>query len=187
VTLDSINAMVTIATLVLLTATALAGLIQLRHMRAGNVLSAAQAIARDFRAPAFQAALKYAQDELPARIEDAGYRRQLGAPGYVDPRTHPEMMLCNLFNRTGGLMRGGLIDEAAFLDSYGRLVLYYWELLAPVVAILRRTRGPGQYAGFEYLAYQAAQRAARRPPARRPSRAALADPWLAQDVQPGSS
>jgi hypothetical protein len=180
--LDLINAVTALGTLVLLAATAIAGFIQLRHMRAGNELAAAQAIERDFRAPELQAALTYVQHEFAARIADAAYRCELAAPGYVDPRAHPEMLLCNWFNRTGTLVADGLLKEDLFMDSFGRLVIYYWELLVPAIAVLRRARGANQYAGFEYLVYRAGRRARRRPaPGPASASAAIRDPWLEED------
>jgi hypothetical protein len=154
-TLELINAIAAGGTLILLAATIFAGIKQLAHMRASNELVAAQAIERDFRLPAIQAALRYVQAELPARIADPRYRAELSAIGYIDPQAHPEMLLCNWFNRTGVLVRDGLLKEELFFDTFGRLVTYYWDLLMPVIAVLRRTRGPSQYAGFEFLAYRA--------------------------------
>lgn len=182
--LDLINAVAGIGTLVLLAATVSAGIIQLRHMRAGNELAALLAIERDFQSPEVQDALRYVQAELPGRLERADYRAELGAPGYIDARRHPEMILCNWFDRTGALVRAGFIHEELFLDSFGRLVTYFWKLLVPLVAVLRRTRGPGQYASFEYLAARAAARTTgtrvRRYP-RGAARLAVADPWLDDD------
>jgi hypothetical protein len=177
-----INTLASIGTLLLLAATVVAGIIQLRHMRAGNELKALLAIERDFRSPEVQDALTDVQDHLAERIEQAEYRAQIGAPGYVDPSCHPEMILCNWFNRTGALVRGGFIKEDLFLESFGRLVAYYWQLLVPVVAILRRTRGAGQYAAFEYLAARATSRGTRHA-VRRPARLMVSDPWLDADRQ----
>ena len=167
--LEAVNAVAAFMTLVLLAITTIAALVQLRHLRASNELAAVLAIERDFRSPEIQAALVFAQRELAGRLEDPAYRRELGTPGYVDPRRHPEMLLCNWFNRTGALVRAGLVKEGLFLDSFARLVVYYWQVLGPVVAVFRRTRGDGQYAGFEYLAHRAGLHlAAPRSPRRAP-------------------
>jgi len=184
-TLAFVNALAVIGALAILATTAIAGFVQLRHMRAGNELAAVLAIENDFRASDVQSALRYVQEQLPARIEEPAYRALLGAPGYIDPRSHPEMIVCNWFNRTGTLVRSGFVKEELLLTSSGRLITYYWELLAPVIAVLRRTRGPSQYAGFEYLAYRAATRAQRRTRRSRPSaqRLTIADPWLEEDAR----
>jgi hypothetical protein len=179
-----LNTLVSVLTVVLLAASGLAAFVQLRHMRAGNELAAVLAIERDFRRTELQAALRYVQNELPAKMEEVAYRSELGLPGYVDARTHPEMILCNWFDRTGALVRRGFVKEDLIFHSFGRLIAYYWDLLAPVVAVLRRTRGVGQYAGFEYLAYRARLRQSKRGNAYHPGRPApapIADPWLEED------
>jgi hypothetical protein len=153
--IDIVNAAAALITLVLLGVTTAAALVQLEHLRDKNDLDAVLSVERDFRTPAIQAALLDAQNELPHRMEEPAYRAQLSAPGYLDPRQHPEMTLCNWFNRTGTLVRAGFLSEALFFDSFGRLVIYYWDLLAPVIAVLRRSRGDGQYNAFEFLAFRA--------------------------------
>jgi hypothetical protein len=177
--LDALNAAAAFATVVLLGLTAIAAIIQLRHLRASNELAAVLAIERDFRSPEIQSALVYVQRELAQRMEDPAYRSGLTAPGYVDEFAHPELVLCNWFNRTGSLVRAGLLKEDLFLNSFGRLVVYYWQLLGPVVAVFRRTRGDGQYAAFEFLAYRAGVRLRARRSGRGPAtpQAPLTNPW----------
>jgi hypothetical protein len=181
--LETLNAIANVATLLLLTATAIAGIRQLRHLDAGNQLAATSAIEQDFRAADVQAALRYVQEQLATRMADSGYRRTLAAAGYIDPVEHPEMILCNWFNRVGALLYRGLVAEEPILELFGRLIVYYWELLKPTIAVLRRTRGPAQYAAFEYLADRAGAWVADRSrrDGRRPTRVPLPDPWLALD------
>ncbi len=157
--LGVINAVVAIATLAVLSATVFAAVSQLGHMRASNELEAVLAIEHEFRSRELQDALNYVQNHLPERLQDATYRSELSSPGYIDMRRHPEMRLCNWFNAAGSLVQSGFLNEHMFLNAFGRLVGYYWEALGPVIALLRRVRGSGQYAGFEYLAYRAQQRA----------------------------
>jgi hypothetical protein len=178
-----LNAVAGVGTLVLLAATAAAGLVQLRHMRASNELAALLEIERDFRSAELHTALRDVQRDLARKLEDPAYRARLGAPGYLDPRQHPEMTVCNWFDRAGALVRAGYVSERLFLTSFGRLVTYYWQVLEPAVAVLRRTRGSGQYANFEYLAYLIQARARTRGVAGTGSapRTAVADPWLEAD------
>jgi hypothetical protein len=181
---ELINAVTSVGTLLLLAATVIAAIVQLRHLRAGNELAAALAIERDFRRSELQGALSHVQSRLAAQLEEPAYRARLGAPGYLDPREYPEMLLCNWFDRVGSLIRGGFLNESMFLTSFDRLVMYYWELLAPLIAVLRRTRGAGEYAGFEFLAFRAQARHAERRAHARPASTphAVADPWLEHDT-----
>jgi len=182
--LDLINAIVAVATLAVLGATVFAAVSQLRHMRASNELEAVLAVEHEFRSRELQDALNYVQNHLPERLQDAAYRSELSSPGYIDMRRHPEMRLCNWFNAVGSLVQNGFLNEHVFLDAFGRLVGYYWEALGPVIALLRRVRGSGQYAGFEYLAYRARQRAqgnGRASYPRNARRLPIADQWLSSD------
>jgi hypothetical protein len=99
------------------------------------------------------------------------------------------MDVCNWFDGVGALVKNRLIDEGTFLDLFSRLVTYYWGRLEPVIALLRRERGAGQYENFEYLAHLAIRWQAKHPhgayPARVP-RLVVRDAWLATEGLPPS-
>ncbi len=173
-------------TLVVILASVLAALIQLRHIRAGNQLQALLSLEHDFRAPELQSALTYIQKQLPERLEDPVYRRELETIGFVDPAAHPEMIACNWLNEMGTLVKHGLVSEATFMDLFARLIVHCWRQVAPAVAIMRRKRGEAQYHDFEYLAMRAADWLKRNPAGmfpRRFSRIPLPDPWHEVDSQ----
>jgi hypothetical protein len=88
-------------------------------------------------------------------LTEPSYRGELVAIGYIDPRRHPEMLVCHWFNQNGTLIAGGLLNEDVFLDTFGRLVEYYWRLLQPAIDLLRRERGAHYYGKFEWLATRA--------------------------------
>ena len=153
--LELLNAIAAIGTFVVIAASAIAALIQLRHMSAGNQLDAVLSLERDFRGPEIQESLRYVQTELPDRLRDEGYRAELVEIGFVDSRTHLELVACNWFNAMGTLLKNGLVSERTFMDLFGRLIVYYWSELVPVVALMRRKRGATQYHDFEYIACRA--------------------------------
>jgi hypothetical protein len=153
--LELITTLSNVITLLILVGGVVAATVQFRHVRTSNELAAVLAIDRSFAEPDLQGALTYVQDRLPEKLAQAPYRSELAARGYVDPVTHPEMAVCNWFNETGTMVAGDFLDEDLFFDSYGRLVDYYWRLLEPAIALLRRERGPDQYASFEDLARRA--------------------------------
>ncbi len=178
--LDVITTVCNIGTLAVLVAGALAAVIQMRHVRAGNELQAVLAIERGFAESELQVAFLYVQNELPQHITRSAYRRELVARGFIDARAHPEMAVCNWFNDIGTMIAGGFINEDVFFASFARLVHYYWQLLVPVIALLRRERGDDQYANFEFLAYRAQRWLARRvtePRTARAHRMPIHDPW----------
>jgi hypothetical protein len=161
-------------------ASAVAAIAQLRHVRTARELQAVLAVERRFAEPDIRAALVYVQEQLGAKLAQADYRRELFTRGYVDPVVHPEMVLCHWFNETGTMVAGGLLDEDVFLDSFGRLIVFYWALLVPVVALLRRERDADQYRHFEQLATRAAAWRERYPAGMYPRsarRLTVVDPW----------
>lgn len=184
ISLEIVNAAVGIGTLVVFAGTAIAALVQIRHLRASNELDALLRITEQLRSTDLQDAFRYVQNDLDAKVADAAYRRELGGRGFIDSRRHPEMNVCNWFNEVGTLVKNRLIDEATFLDLFSRLVSYYWTRLDPVVALLRRERGPGQYENFEYLAMLAERWATRHPNGAYPrdaKRMTLVDRWIDVD------
>lgn len=171
-------------TLLVILGSVIAALIQLRHMRAGNQLQALLSVESDFRAPELQSALRYIQDQLPRRLEEPAYRRELETIGFVDPAAHPEMIACNWLNEMGTLVKRGLVSEDPFMDLFARLIVHCWRQLAPAVAIMRRMRGEAQYHDFEYLAMRAEAWLKRNPAGMFPhtvSRTPLPDPWREAD------
>ncbi|HZZ66117.1 MAG TPA: hypothetical protein VFE17_11495 [Candidatus Baltobacteraceae bacterium] len=182
---EAITAYATAGTVVVIGASAIAALVQLRHMRASNQLEGLLSLEADFRSPAVQNALHYVQQHLPERLEDPAYRKDLSTIGFVNTDVHPELIACNWFNAMGTLLKHGLISEETFMDLFSRLIRYYWRALAPVIAIMRRSRGAGQYHDFEYLAIRADQWLRQYPEGvfpKRLQRLTLPDPWREQDA-----
>ncbi len=173
-----------VGTFVVIFGSVIAAMIQLRHIRAGNQLEALLSLQREFRVPELQAALTYLQEQLPQRLEDPSYRQELERVGYVDTAAHPEMVACNWLNVMGTLVARGYVSEDAFMDLFARLIVFCWRQVAPAIAIMRRTRGQGQYHDFEYLAARAAAWLKRNPDGTFPlsfAREPLPDRWLESD------
>ncbi len=195
---DIVNTGAQVGTLVVVAGTAVAAIMQIRHLRATNELQALLTMTDQLRQPALQDAFRFVQLELGPSLDDPAYRRELRSLGYVDARRHPEMDVCNWFNNAGTLVKNKLIEEGTFLDLFSRLVTYYWSRLEPVVALLRCERGPGQYENFEYLAMLAQAWQVKHPHGAYPAHARrleIADRWAEVDraaprgngegVQPG--
>jgi hypothetical protein len=90
----------------------------------------------------------------------------------------------------GTFLRHGLISESTVMDLYARLIRYYWKVLSPAIAIMRRQRGDGQYSEFEYLALRAnawLERNAKGTFPRGLARPPLPDPWREIDETPALS
>lgn len=184
---DYLTAYATLGSVAVISASAMAALVQLRHMRASNELEAVLALQEDFRSPEVQAALHYAQEQLPRKLDNEQYRNELAAIGFISVDRHPELTACNWFTQMGTFLKHGLITEATVMDLYARLIRYYWKALSPAIAIMRRKRGDGQYSEFEFLALRAnvwLERHAQGTLPRRLARSPLPDPWRELDEAP---
>jgi hypothetical protein len=182
---ELVNTFAAVGTFVVIGASAVAAVVQLRHMRAATELAAVLSVERDFRTSELQEALRYVQSDLPFRMRDASYRLELEAIGFADSRTHLELNVLNWFNELGTLLKNKIVAADPFMDMFGRLVVHYWDLLAPVVAVMRRKRGDSQYHNFEYLAHYAREWMKEHPAGLFPARmhrGPLTDPWRDEDA-----
>jgi hypothetical protein len=183
-TLELWNTVASFSTVFVILATAIAAVIELKHMQARNSLHAILSLQREFNDPELQESLRFVQLYLSQKLHDPQYRAELDRIGFVDSRIHLEMKACNWFNEMGMLVKNRIVSEDAFLDQFGRIVDYYWKLLAPVIAILRRRRGDEQYQNFEYLAALSKKWHMQHPTGVYPNdvpRMPLEDAWLAED------
>ncbi len=182
---EHITAFANLATVVIISVSAIIAVVHLQHVRASNELEAVLALQQDFKSPEVQASLHYVQEQLPLRLQDKRYRDELAAVGFVNVERHPELVACNWFMQMGTFLKHGLITESTMMDLYARLIRYYWRALSPVVAIMRRNRGAGQYSDFEYLALRAnmwLERYDRGVMPKAASRGELSDPWRDADA-----
>ncbi|HLW36995.1 MAG TPA: hypothetical protein VKR99_01065 [Candidatus Eremiobacteraceae bacterium] len=184
VSYDFINSIVSLITLIILIASAIAAAISLHHSQAFNQISAVLSMERDMRTPDMQEAFRFVQSELPYQMHNEEFRAELDAIGFLDARKHLEIQACNWFNAMGTLLKHNLVEEGAWMDLFSRLVVAYWERLSPVIAILRRRRGNSQYANFEFVAIRAREWLEKNPHGTFPKgteRAQLVDRWLEAD------
>jgi hypothetical protein len=147
--------LVSAGTLFVIGASAIAALVQLRHLRASNQLEALLNLEREFHGNDLQHSFRFVQYDLHAKMQDRTFRQELERIGFIDTRSHPELNVLNWFNEMGALLKNALVEEPTFMELFGRLAVQYWEILTPAVAIIRRLRGDAQYHNFEYLAIRA--------------------------------
>jgi hypothetical protein len=184
---DLVNALAAVGTFLVIGATAIAAVVQLRHMRASNQLGALIALEEQFRSDHLQECFRFVQRELVFKMRDASYRAELERIGFIDSRVHLEVSVLNWFNQLGALLKNNLVDETAFMDLFSRLAVQYWEMLAPAIAVMRRRRGSGHYHSFEYLAIRARKWISDHPQGSFPkgtARIPLVDEWLDEDQTP---
>ena len=173
------------ATFAVIGASAVAALVQLRHLRASNELNSLLFVLAD--EPALADKFEFVRNGLPDKLEDAQFRHELAA-AHVDRNAHPELVVAGWYEHIGTLLKHGLLSETTFLDVIcPEVVMQDWRRLEPVVAIVRRDRGASRYMNFEYLTARCQALDAKHPegiyPKRTP-RLAVSDPWLAEDGVP---
>jgi hypothetical protein len=181
--LDLWNTVGTVGTFLVITATAVAAIVQLRHMQRSNQLSGLLTVLDLLQQPHVYGLIDYIRHELPGKMEDPTFRAGLDTVP-VDRREHPELHLCDLYEQIGSYVRAGLIDEDLFVRPQFQIINMNWAVLQPVVMIIRRKR-PATLANFEYLASRARAWLDRFPAGDYPDgmpRMPGGDKWLAQDT-----
>jgi hypothetical protein len=152
---EELGALSTFGTLLVIAASAVAAVFQLRHMRAGNQISAALGLMSGWASPDARAMATYVfQGELDRKLEERSYRDSLQKVP-IDRLEHPEVAYLDFFESTSTLVKLGYTSEEAFMESAGFQCIAAWHKLMPVIAIIRRTRGPQVYDNFEYVASRA--------------------------------
>ncbi len=148
---EYLSALASIGTLLVITVTAIAAIIQLRHIRGANQLTGVLHLTEQWRGDAIQQANKFIQEELPQRLRDSVYRAELMAPA-PSRKTHPELLVADMIEQTGSYVKYGMIDPKQFLDISGKYVGHMWVCLKEVVAIRRvAVNSATLYENFEYL------------------------------------
>ncbi|HMD02133.1 MAG TPA: hypothetical protein VKG44_04125 [Candidatus Baltobacteraceae bacterium] len=150
---EAVSAFAALGTLLVIAASAIAALVQLRHLRQSNQLSGLLSVLELFQDEHFHALIDFVRTDLSKRMEDPDFRAGLEEIP-VDRREHPEFHVAEMYEEIGSYVRSGLIDETLFLQGHWFNVLLYWRLLQPAIAICRKSR-PFVFENFEYLAARA--------------------------------
>lgn len=159
-----LTAIATLGTFIVIAASAVAALMQLRHMRSGNAISLLTSYNNEFDTQEFQLAFAYVRSELPERIKDDTVLNELAAAPpflgeYAAIRT-----IANFFEDMGAFVLTGLLDERIVCTLYSENVTSAWNAIAPVTALLRaKLDTPSIWENFEYFAARGAKFIERNP------------------------
>jgi len=149
--LEVLSTVASIGTFVVIGATAIAALVQLRHMRSSNQIAALTEVRETLESDRFAQARRYALEVVPKLVSDPAGREQLGAPPPMSQELESIRMLANFFENVGAFVRYGIIDRELACDVWSFVVVDTWENLEPAIAI-RRQRFPQVWTNFEWLA-----------------------------------
>jgi hypothetical protein len=92
--------------------------------------------------------------ELEHKLTDPGYCAELTRM-QPDRIAHPELEYLDFWESLGGFVKLGYFPEDLVMETGGPVSIAAWERLAPVIAIIRSTRGQTAYDNFEFLASRA--------------------------------
>jgi len=152
---ELLSAFGTLLTAIIIGATAVAALIQLRHIRASNELSAFNEQNELWYSQPVQEGYRFIQRDLKRKMEDPQFRRDLDTAGVVDHLTHPDLNVLDFVDNIGVMITLGMMREDIILHPGSQMIDNLWTTMSPTVAIMRRKRGRQLYVSFEYLAHRA--------------------------------
>jgi hypothetical protein len=164
--LELLSTIGTLLTVLIVGATAIAALVQLRHLRAGNQINAILTIGDKFLEPKYQKARALVMAGLSASLDDPRFReyiilRALRKPMIGISEDQLSMLQAvnrvgNTFEEVGNLAKNDVIDERLFLDQYVTQVIATWAQLESYLALSREATGDiGLWDNFEYLTVRA--------------------------------
>lgn len=152
--LEILSTAAAIGTFIVIAATAIAAVVQLRHLRAQNQLTGLLTVLARVEDPQFNEWVDGARELLKSRMPDPAYRRAL-LEGTVERRNNPWLNLANSYDWVGSLVKHKLIPEESLLDVYTSRVTQAWEIIEPIIPLVRRRGGPAVWENFEYLVIKA--------------------------------
>lgn len=186
-TLEVWSTLASVGTFVVIAATAIAALIQLRHMRGSNQIAVLMDIVERYSAAEYLAARR-TMDEIIDRLDDVEVRAaMMQTPWPAEFRTISTVG--NLFETLGSLVKHRIVDPEIAIDMWGGVAIALWTRMLPAIAILRRVRTSAVFENFEYLVvltedYVERHRDTSTYP-RGVRRLPVPDPWLDKDKSAG--
>jgi hypothetical protein len=145
-----VAAIASVATFLVIGATAIVTLIQLRHMRNGNQIAVFTEIRHKMESPDFQNALQFIRDEVPQKLNDSGFRVRL-----LDRNSSEGKLIVDVGNfldsAIAPLVKHGIVDRDLACDLFYYPVVMCWDTLASFIASHRTMLEYRMWEDFEYM------------------------------------
>lgn len=145
-----VAAVASVATFVVIGATAIVALIQLRHMRNSNQIAVFTEIRHKMETPDFQDAIQFIRYELPQKLNDSTFRARL-----LDRTSSEGKLVVDvgtfLDSAVAPLVKHSMVDHDLACDLFYYPVVMCWDTLAPFIASSRTMLGYRMWEDFEYL------------------------------------
>lgn len=181
--LEILSTIASVGTFVVITATAIAAIVQLRHLRTSNQLTGLLNILGRSEDPIFAEWRDATKRVAREKLSDPEFRRSL-EEGTYNRKDAAWNHLYNWYDYIGSLVKQGLIPEEAMMDVYSTVLVGDWEAGKDLIAVARRAGGPGTWENFEYLVWLSRRWTEFHEGSAYPRHAArlpLHDPWLDED------
>jgi hypothetical protein len=199
--LELVNTLASLATFVVIAATAIAALVQLGHARSSNQITVLNELIGVQHSPEYEEARHFVHVELPERLKDPTFRHELVLSMNKEPvRPETEKQIGYLtavgdfYENMGLLTKRGFVDRDSVLDVWSYNLRTEWERLEPATRRFRISVGNSLWENFEYLVVLARAWRAAHPngtyPARVPRITFKDDAWnddFAASARSGSS
>jgi hypothetical protein len=150
-TAEWVTAAAAVGTFVVILGSAVAALVQLRHMRGSNQIIALTECRETLESPEFREAQRFVSYELPKRLKDPAECRKIVTVPFVN-EYQAIATVANFFESMGIFVKNGIIDKDIACDFWSFVILRNWNAVAPVVAYARETVSHNLWDNFEYLA-----------------------------------
>ena len=149
--LEAWSTVASLGTFVVIAATAIAALLQLRHARSSNQITAVTEMRETLESKRFGQARRFVVEQVPKLLEDPAERNKLREeilPSEFDAVRD----VANFYETMGAFVKLGVVDKALVCDLWDGVVFKTWKQLEPIIMIRRKVGDRGLWANFEYLA-----------------------------------
>lgn len=147
-----VTAIGTVGTFVVITASAIAALVQLRHTRGGNQIVALNECRETLESEEFRRAQHFVSYELPKRLLDPEECKKIAQLPFVG-EYEAIGTVANFFESMGLFVKSRIIDRQIACDFWAYIVLRNWNALAPVTTYVRNAiQSDALWENFEYMA-----------------------------------
>lgn len=153
-TAEWVTALASAGTFIVIAASAIAALIQLRHTRGSNQIIALTEIRETLESPYFREAQRFVSYELPKRLQDPDERLRIAQPqSQFEGEYQAIDTVANFFENLGVFVKNRIIDRNIACDMWSYVILRNWNALLPIVTFVREDlESPSLWENFEYLA-----------------------------------
>lgn len=170
-----ISAAAALLTAIVICATAIAAVVQLRHMRAGNAIDAILSFREMLEDEEHRNATKILRTgDLNRALDEPEFRRYLyrstkrllveNVPARYLDLQQAAIAMGNSFELIGGMVRNKIVPAHIFLPNYWWVVDNNWISLQKYIAMMREYSGSGGlFEDFEYLTVCSREWARRHP------------------------